>query len=261
METPIYKIETFEGPLDLLLALVMKNKMDIRDIKITVIFDQYMAYIEQMKALDMEIAGEFIVMASELMFIKSRMLLPRVESEEEDPRERLAQALLEYKRAKEAAKFFEQQFSTYGRRMTKETDEIPADRGHISRQDLSLLEKALERLLARHESKAAEPFSSISPIIHRVIVPVSDSLERVVTRLRKGGKTRFENLFESAETKSEVVALFLAILTLVKEGHLGLEKQYGTDAEDGECEAVFYCSLLDPEGDIDTAELLKEFDS
>ena len=261
MQTPIYKIETFEGPLDLLLTLIQKNKMDIRDIQITIIFDQYMEYIEQMKALDMEIAGEFIVMASELMYIKSKMLLPRLEPEEEDPRKRLELALIEYKRAKEAAKYFEQQFSTYGRRMTKDTDEIPPDTKHISKQDLSLLEKALERLIARKEARTEEPYSTISPIIQRVIVPVGVTVRKVVKRLRECGKMRFEQLFDDAANRSEAVALFLAILTLVKEGHMGLEKEYVTsDAEEGECEAIFHCSLLDPEFTL-TDDFLKEFDS
>jgi segregation and condensation protein A len=93
-------MEVFEGPLDLLLSLIAKHKMDIRDIQIAIIFDQYMEYVEEMKRMDMEIAGEFITMASELMYIKSRMLLPK---QEEDPREELVRVLMEYKTAKEIA--------------------------------------------------------------------------------------------------------------------------------------------------------------
>ena len=79
-----FRLEVFEGPLDLLLSLIAKNKVDIYDIPIALILDQYMEYIEQMRQMDMEIAGEFIVMAAELMLIKSRMLLPRPETEEKD---------------------------------------------------------------------------------------------------------------------------------------------------------------------------------
>ena len=85
MEQLVFKTEVFEGPLELLLALIAKNKMDILDIKISLIFDQYMEYVDLMKQMDMEVAGEFITMAAELMYIKSRMLLPKKE-EEEDPR-------------------------------------------------------------------------------------------------------------------------------------------------------------------------------
>lgn len=102
LEQLVFKTEIYEGPLELLLALIVKNKMEILDIKIAPIFEQYMAYVEMMKEMDIEIAGEFITMASELMYIKSRMLLPRKE-EESDPREELVRVLMEYKTAKEAA--------------------------------------------------------------------------------------------------------------------------------------------------------------
>ena len=90
MEPLTYHLETFDGPLDLLLSLVQKNKVDISDIPIFLICDQYMAYIQAAESLDMDMASEFLVMASELMLIKSKMLLPRVEPEEEDPRASLA---------------------------------------------------------------------------------------------------------------------------------------------------------------------------
>ena len=111
-DTLTYKIDTFEGPLDLLLTLIAKNKMEIADIQITVIFEQYMAHLDRMKHTDMEIAGEFIVMASELMLIKSRMLLPKPEGiEEEDPRARLEAALLAYRQAKESAAYVVGQYA------------------------------------------------------------------------------------------------------------------------------------------------------
>ncbi|MBQ3002696.1 MAG: segregation/condensation protein A, partial [Clostridia bacterium] len=92
------KIEQYEGPLDLLLALISKHKIDIFDIPIAEICEQYNEYLNAMQKMDMEIAGEFIVMASELMLIKSKMLLPKAETETEDPREKLAAMLAEYQR-------------------------------------------------------------------------------------------------------------------------------------------------------------------
>ena len=94
-----YRLDRFEGPLDLLLSLIQKNKVNIEDIPISLICDQYMEYISEAKRLDMDIASEFIVMASELMLIKSRMLLPRAENEESDPRKELSDALLRYQQA------------------------------------------------------------------------------------------------------------------------------------------------------------------
>ena len=99
METIQYKIDRFEGPLDLLLALVEKNKINIDDIPISLLCSQYMEYIAQAQAMDIELSSEFIVMASELMLIKSKMLLPRKEETDEDTRAMLANAMLEYKRS------------------------------------------------------------------------------------------------------------------------------------------------------------------
>lgn len=148
-----FRLEVFEGPLDLLLSLIAKNKVDIYDIPIALILDQYMEYIEQMRQMDMEIAGEFIVMAAELMLIKSRMLLPRPETEEkdeEDPRAALARALIEYKRAKEAAAFLSDQYGIYAGRIAKEPEVLDTRSDLPEHIELSLLEKALGRVLSRN---------------------------------------------------------------------------------------------------------------
>ena len=119
--TPLYSIGDFSGPLDVLLALVEKDKIDIADIPIALILDQYLEYLEMMQALDMDIAGEFIEMASALMLIKSRMLLPKKEKEEEeDPRAELARRLLEYKQIKLAAEYLGERFEKFGGRFAKE---------------------------------------------------------------------------------------------------------------------------------------------
>ena len=111
MDELTFRLDSFEGPLDLLLKLITKNKVDILDIPIALILDQYMEYVEEMRKLDMDTAGEFVAMASELMLIKSRMLLPKAKTDggEEDPRRDLAAALIEYKRMKEAASLISEQ--------------------------------------------------------------------------------------------------------------------------------------------------------
>ena len=106
IEQLTYRLDQFEGPLDLLLALISKNKVSITDIPIAIICDQYMEYIEQAQKMDLDVASEFIVMASELMLIKSRMLLPHEEGNENDPRREIADALLLYQQAKLAARAF-----------------------------------------------------------------------------------------------------------------------------------------------------------
>ena len=251
-----YKINTFEGPLDLLLSLVEKNKMDITDIRISVIFEQYMAYLDRMREMDMEIAGEFIVMASELMLIKSRMLLPRIEPEEEDPREKLARALLEYKRAKEAAAYLEEQYSIYSRRYVKDTDEVSCDPTDIDDQDILLLQKALIRLFSKKEREdPAKPLGAITPIIKKNIVPVSERIRAVTRTMQRAGTVAFNDLFANAGTKSEVIATFLALLALVKDGHVLLEKRLSVVTEEtlpgdpDDYAYEFYCSL-NPESEV-----------
>ena len=140
---PKFKLEVFEGPLDLLLSLITKNKIDICDIPISLILDQYMEYLNLMEKMDMDIAGEFITMASELMLIKSRMLFPKTEDEEEeDPRAALAAALLEYKKAKEAAVLLNDMFSEYSGRFAKESDVFPVKRDEVpTDMDSELLQK------------------------------------------------------------------------------------------------------------------------
>ena len=124
MEEITYKLEKFEGPLDLLLNLIHKNKVQIEDIPIALICDQYVEYIARAQSLDMELAVEFLNMASELMLIKSRMLLPREVPEEEDPRARLAEAIARLEAARKAAAKLGDRYKIYGGRMAKDTDEI-----------------------------------------------------------------------------------------------------------------------------------------
>ncbi len=253
METLTYKIDTFEGPLDLLLSLIAKNKMDIADIKITVIFAQYMEYLDRMKAMDMEIAGEFIVMASELMLIKSRMLLPKPENpDEEDPRARLAAALEAYKRAKEAAVYLEAQYAYYSARYQKDEDEVPCDATDLDLQDIVLLQRALMRLFSKKDTEAPPPMQNITPIIKKTIVPISDKIRSVTAQLARDGCIPFLSLFDAVQSKSEVVAIFMAVLALVKDGHILLDKRLVAEAlseenalyeELGGYTYEFYCTL------------------
>ena len=139
MEALTYRLEAFEGPLDLLLSLIQKNKVEISDIPIALICDQYMAYITEAERLDMDLASEFIVMASELMLIKSKMLLPKAEPEEEDPRAELADALRKYQQAKAAAALLGKAYPTFSGRMVKDTDEISVDKTFVADQSVTSL--------------------------------------------------------------------------------------------------------------------------
>ncbi len=228
LEQLVFKIEIYEGPLDLLLSLIAKHKMDIKDIKISLIFEQYMDYVETMQRMDMEIAGEFITMASELMLIKSKMLLPK---QEKDPREELVRVLMEYKSAKEAANWLSGREKDFAGRFEKDTDEIEPDKEILDLMDIHILSKALERMLLRmgerQEEKEENPIEKIHPIIKKQIVPVSVKIVSVLRFMHRRGTAHFEELFESARSRSEIIAVFYATLELLKAGRLSLLKAAG----------------------------------
>ncbi len=225
---PTYKIEIFEGPLDLLLSLIYKNKVDIMDIPISLIFDQYMEYLDQMRQMDMDIAGEFIVMASELMLIKSRMLLPRPEGEDpaEDPRTKLANALIEYKHAKEVAEELDELVHTYGGRLAKDTEEIPADDSFIAEHSVALLQRAMTRMLLNRgkEELLKQEAERIQPIIKRRIVPVGVKVIGVLKKVVRKKRCSFESLFDGCGSRSELIATFLAVLELLKVNRINVSE-------------------------------------
>lgn len=225
---PTYKIEIFEGPLDLLLSLIYKNKVDITDIPIALIFDQYMEYLDQMREMDMDIAGEFIVMASELMLIKSRMLLPKPEGEDqgEDPRTKLANALIEYKHAKEIAEDLDEMVKTYGGRLAKDTEEIPADDSFIAEHSVYLLQRAMTRMLLNRgkEELLRKEAEKIQPIIKRRIVPVGVKVISVLKRVVRYKNCRFDTLFDGCTSRSELVATFMAVLELLKVNRINVSE-------------------------------------
>lgn len=232
-----FKLEQFEGPLDLLLTLISKNKVEISDIPIALIFEQYMEQIEIMQKLDMEIAGEFIVMASELMLIKSRMLLPREEEEAEDPRARLAAALEEYKRIKEASKVLSERYVTYSRRFVKDTDEVKSDTGYVAPHEAELLQSAIAKMFRRlqnadKESKEIEiPFERI---LRTPIVPVSVKIYSVLRTIKRRGHVSYTGMLATATSKSELIAIFMSVLELIKNSRIRLEPIYSGEQEDFE---------------------------
>ncbi len=226
-ETLTYKLETFEGPLDLLLRLIERNKVSITDIPIALIFEQYMAYLDEAKRMDMELAGEFIVMASELMLIKSRMLLPRTD-EKDDPRAELAAALAEYQRMKLAAAYLTEQFEQYSGRYARDTDEVKPEEGVLEGQDAEKLRRAMLamlRSLDRDETEKISRLSSEKPferILRAPIVPVGGRIYGVIRYLVKHGDTLFTSILLTARSRSELIATFLAVLELIKKNRVTL---------------------------------------
>ena len=216
MESITYRLDSFEGPLDLLLTLIDKNKVSIADIPIALICDQYMEYIREAQHLDMEVAAEFIVMASELMLIKSKLLLPRPEEEEDDPRAALADALLRYKQAKEAAQKMAPLYALYSGRMIKDTDEISPDRKFVADQEAVDLYAAIKRIIALNSAMEQAEKTHFTPLIQKPVVSVELKIIGILERMSKKPASTLGELLAGAESRADLVAAFIGILELVK---------------------------------------------
>ena len=230
MTEPTYKLEQFEGPLDLLLTLCQKNKVDITDIPIALICQQYLDYLAEAERMDMDVAGEFIVMAAELMAIKAKMLLPRPALDGQDPRKELADALLLLQQAKDAAAELKPLYEEYSGRMVKDNDEVPPEKGFPLGLDVSLLTKALNVLLVRFKSSEQPPAAVFDPLIKHRVVSVEEKIDDILNILDIQETASLFFLLKDAENRSELLARFIGILELVKmqriiitEDHTGVE--------------------------------------
>ena len=228
METINLKVEQYEGPLDLLLALISKHKIDIFDIPISDICDQYIAYLDAMRKMDMEVTSEFVVMAADLMLIKSKMLLPRNE-DSEDPRAPLVDALLEHQRAKAAAEFLRIQsaghFDTFTK-MPSEPEKSDYSRGHAVELLAEAFSRIADRIVLRKDTVEPELFKRIEDRYYTVEEKTAD----IMSYMESKRICVFEDLFASVRSRGEAVALFMALLKLVRDGFIDVERN-GEDIE------------------------------
>ena len=224
MEALTYRIDQFEGPLDLLLTLIQKNKVKIEDIPIALICDQYLEYIRAAQSMDMELAGEFIVMASELMRIKSSMLLPRLQPDEKDPRAELADALLRYQQAKQAAQKMAPLYALYSGRMVKDTDEISVDTSYVADQQVTSLCIAVRRIIAANESRPKAEKQVFAPMIAKPIVPVEVKIVGILHHISKRTNPSMRELLSDATSLPDLIAIFLGILELIKVRKIQIEE-------------------------------------
>ncbi len=217
-ESITYRLDQFEGPLDLLLTLINKNKVSITDIPISLIFDQYMEYIAEAERMDLEIASEFIVMASELMLIKSKMILPHEEGTGNDPRREIADALLLYQQAKKGAEELGPMYQVYSGRFVKETDEVPPERGLPLNLNPDLMIKALSGVLRRIKiaEEAKKPSELVDPLIKHHVVSVEDKIEEMATLLDEKSEVTLYELLKNSASRAELVARFMGILEMIK---------------------------------------------
>ena len=228
MEALTYRLDEFEGPLDLLLTLIRKNKVNIEDIPIALICDQYMEYIAAAESMDMDIAAEFILMASELMLIKSKLLLPRNEEVEEDPRKQLADALQRYQQAKAATLVLTPRFAAFSGRMVKETDEISVDKTFVADQDIESICLAARRIIAYNaaaeKAKSKEPFT---PMLKKPIVPVEVKIVGILEHLGKKKQASLGDLLRDSVSLPDMIAIFIGVLELMKIGQISLLEKEG----------------------------------
>lgn len=227
-ETLSYKLDVFEGPLDLLLNLIAKNKLNIYDIPIAELLEQYMAQIHEMQAADMDVASEFLKMAARLVHIKSVSLLPKKE-EEAALKQELTGQLLEYQQCKEAAMRLRERFSLDG--IVRAQADIPADltyKRHHKPQEL--LSAYLSMLGKKKPPEPQKPEDTISKLITRRVVSVASQIVFVLRSLWKKRHVSLKELFRGKNDPSERVAAFLAVLELVK------DKRLRVDGDGEDCE-------------------------
>lgn len=227
-----YKVDlgVFEGPLDLLLYLIHRDELDIYDIPIERITRQYIEYLDEMKRLDINVAGEFLVMAASLMLIKSRTLLPverrndDEEEEEEDPRLDLVRQLVEYKKFKDAA----------GTLMVREAEQSECylaggnvvigdnveDKNDLRLADISIVDlvKAFQEIL---KNRPVAPVNHLKPIIWSV----PEKMELIVSSARRDGALRFTTLFNENTESGEIIVTFLAMLELIKQHKISAHQE------------------------------------
>ncbi len=229
MEAVTYRLDQFEGPLDLLLMLIHKNKVQITDIPISLICDQYLEYIQAARDMDMEVAGEFIVMASELMLIKSRLLLPKVSEDEKDPRAELADALLRYQQAKQAVEKLTPRFRLYSGRMVKDTDELSPDPTFVADQQVTSLCLAVRRMIAANESRPRAEKQVFAPMIAKPIVSVDVKIIGILQHMEKKASPSMQELLADATSVSDLIAIFLGILELIKLRKILIDRDQDAD--------------------------------
>ena len=223
-------MEDFQGPLDVIFLLLSKNKIDIQDVSITAILEQYLAYLDEMKRLDMEIASEFITMASHLMLIKTKMLLSAAEAAEaQSELDQLKQSLIERQR-KEAVEQIRlaivvlEPMNEVGRCVfTKDPEPLRKDTTYRYKHLPEDMLRALDEMAERSQRRLPPPTVNFKGIVGKEPYPVSRKASEVIRTLVLHGIERLKNLFRGNRTRSEIVATFLAILALCKTNSVSLE--------------------------------------
>ena len=240
MEKIEYKVGSFEGPLDLLLHLIEKNKIDIFDIPISLILAQYLDYIYVMEQYDLYVTSEFIDMVSKLLYIKSRLLLPKEENEP-DPREELVKILLDYAEIKRIAEFLSGRFDVYKDRYEKPEDKIiyepgGGDDGIAGIIDPTVLFSILLEIAARKRDNVPPTIESVKVLTHKKTISMAEKIISIIRRLYICESLDFLNLLKNENetvTRDDIIATFAAILELLRTNRINM-----TDGDLLECRFI-----------------------
>ena len=223
-----FKLDSFEGPLDLLLMLIKKNKVSVYDIPIAEILEQYLEVMKQMEELDLEMSSEFLVMAATLLQIKSKMLLPQEdeEGEDEDPRTELVRRLVEYQRIKESIDFFREHENSDSVLFFKLPDVIERPAAVIDYSALTVenLFEAYKMSFAKLERKLPPPKRSFSGIVGHEKVSVRERVRKIWNKLVAKGRVLFRDVFKGTKSRPEAVASFLAVLEMIKLNKIAVDE-------------------------------------
>lgn len=220
-EQPLFRLDNFEGPLDMLLKLISKNKLNIYDIRLSVLIEQYLQQIEVFKAQEMDISSEFLEMASRLIYIKTVSLLPKHE-EIERLKEELTGELLEYQMCQEMAGKLALMTGGFDN-FIKKPEPFEADKKYVLKHTSSVMFDAYLEAVGRGQRRLPPPVTPFTKIVAKKIVAVSTKIVFVMRKLIKGGTSRLSKLYMSAHDKSELVATFLAVLELCKVNRISIE--------------------------------------
>ena len=233
MEGPVYRLEgvvkakeeslgDFVGPLDLILHLLSKNKMEIKDIQISLILEQYLEWMNQRKEMDLEVASEFVTMASHLVFIKTRMLLSIHDEEAISEMEQLIATLEAHQRNENYLKIkavvprMQERFQRGRDFICKQPEPLQTDKVYRYVHQKEDLLRAMNQVMSRSDQKIIPPVTAFQGIVGREVYPVAEKAGEILRRLMQLGVTGFRALFRENRTRSEVVATFLAVLELCK---------------------------------------------
>ena len=259
IETPIFHLEKvvkaktedmedFTGPLDLILSLLSKNRMEIKDIQIAVILEQYMAWMNLRKQLDLEVASEFVTMAAQLVFIKTRMLLSINDEEALSEMEQLIASLEEHQRHENFARIkgvipeLSDRYAVGRDYITKVPEAIPVNKTYRYNHKAEDLRRAMLSVMERTDNRLPPPMAAFEGIVGREPYPVADKAGEIVQRLVQFGVTRFRALFKGNRSRSEIVATFIAVLELCKAKKIrlaGTEEDCTVTCTAGEAEQDF----------------------